>query len=84
VLFYKKSSKFEVAFVASKKVGKAVLRNRAKRILRAQFINSCDNLKNGQYIFVAKPPIIDSDYQKLSKIFLKIYKRLKLFKNSEK
>ncbi len=66
--------------MASKKVGKAVARNRAKRLLRAQFINNAPKLKDGYYIFVAKGPILLSDYKTVSKRFHSIYKRLKLYK----
>ncbi|HIP60925.1 MAG TPA: ribonuclease P protein component, partial [Sulfurovum sp.] len=37
VLFYKRSSESRVGFVASRKLGNAVHRNRAKRLLRAHF-----------------------------------------------
>jgi len=80
VLFYKESDTTEFAFVSSKKVGNAVQRNRARRILKAQFINFSPKLKNGKYIFVAKAPIIDSNFQKLAKQFNYVYKRLRLFK----
>jgi len=78
VLFYKESKTKEFAFVASKKVGNAVFRNRAKRLLKAHFIKFSHKLKNGQYIFVAKSPIINSDFKKVQKTFNYIYKKLKL------
>jgi len=65
--------------VASKKVGKAVFRNRAKRLLRAHFISYSSSLKGGKYIFVAKSPILDSNYNKVNKSLKKIYTRLKLY-----
>lgn len=80
MLFYKDSQLKTCAFVASKKVGKAVARNRAKRVLRAHFIERADKLKKGQYIFVAKQPILQSDYKEVSKRLNSIFKRLKLFK----
>jgi len=80
VLFYKESDAKEFAFVSSKKVGNAVYRNRARRLLKAQFINFSTKLKTGKYIFVAKAPIVNSNYQELEKQFNYIYKRFKLFK----
>lgn len=79
MLFYKESQLKKSAFVASKKVGKAVARNRAKRVLRAHFIERADRLQKGQYIFVAKQPILESDYKVLSKRLNSIFKRLKLY-----
>jgi len=61
-------------------VGKAIFRNRAKRVLKAHFIDFCDNLESGRYIFVAKSPILGSNYKLVSQNFLKIYKKLKLLK----
>jgi len=71
VIFYKPEYSIKIGFVASKKLGKAVKRNRAKRLLRALVINSLENLKNGSYIFVAKPKILEVEFQKLSKSFLR-------------
>jgi len=58
-----------VAFVAGKKVGNAVKRNRAKRVLRAHFYEIADNLKDFSYIIVAKPQILNMDYNKRKKLF---------------
>lgn len=78
VLFYKDSSSKKVAFVAGKKVGNAVKRNRSKRLLRSIFIGVSDNLVSGSYILVAKPPIINEKYNILSKEMSKALKRGKL------
>ncbi len=78
MLFYKEADSKEFAFVASKKVGNAVARNRAKRLLKAHFIQNSSKLKNGKYIFVAKKPILNSDFKKIAKTFKYIYRKLKL------
>ena len=44
----------KLAFVASKKIGNAVLRAKAKRRLRACILDYEDRLNEGSYIFVAK------------------------------
>ncbi len=62
-------------------MGKAVFRNRAKRLLRAHFIDYSNSLKSGKYIFIAKEPILSGDYKKIDKTFHKIYTRLKLIVN---
>jgi ribonuclease P protein component len=80
VLFYKKSADKKVAFIASKKVGIAVVRNRAKRLLKAHFISFAENLNRGCYIYVAKQPILNSNYSQLNNTFKYIYKKLKLLK----
>ncbi len=64
-----------VGFVASKRVGKAVQRNRAKRLLRALFIIYADSLKGGYYIFVAKPSILEADFQRVHSVFEQTLKR---------
>jgi len=70
----------KLGFVASKKVGRAVQRNRAKRLLKAHFIEQMANLKSGYYILVAKHSILDSNYSKLQKTFFDILKRIKATK----
>ena len=71
---------YKLGVVASKKVGNAVHRNRAKRLLRSHFINHIDKLKSGQYILVAKPLLFDSDYHKIDKQFFNALRRLKALK----
>ncbi len=68
VIFYEDDEtqgKFSV--IASKKVGKAVARNRAKRLIRAVFANMQTRLKTGKYIFVAKAEILGTSFVKLQK-----------------
>ena len=81
VLFYKKDKSKKVAFIASKKVGNAIKRNRAKRLLKAHFIQESQKLESGIYIFVAKPPILESNFIKTSKTLHYIYKKLNLYSN---
>ena len=66
--------------VASKKVGNAVHRNRAKRLLRAHFLTHIDNLKTGRYILVAKPNLLTSEYNKTTHEIFKALTRVKAFK----
>jgi ribonuclease P protein component len=54
ILFFKESGEAKVGFTASKKVGNAVKRNRAKRRLKALFVLFSQSLKKGTYIIVAK------------------------------
>lgn len=70
VLFFKKSTQYKVGFVASKKIGNAVQRNRAKRLLRAHFIENIELLSSGCYILVAKPALLEVEFQKTEKAYL--------------
>ena len=65
----------KVGFTATKKIGNAVKRNRAKRRLRAIFCEYSNTLKDGSYIFVAKQSLVESSFEKLSNDFKKIIKR---------
>ena len=70
VLFFKKSDEHTVGFVASKKVGNAVHRNRAKRLLRAHFIENIDRITTGSYVLVAKPNLMSQNFLETRKSYL--------------
>ncbi|TKX31178.1 ribonuclease P protein component [Campylobacter aviculae] len=67
IIFYLKCNEHKMAVVASRKVGKAVIRNRSKRILRALFSKFEANIYNGKYIFVAKNEIVQISFSKLER-----------------
>jgi len=71
----------QIAFVASKKVGNAVHRARAKRRLRALSLNYENKIKIGKYIFVAKQKALISSPKELNRDFLYAMKKLNIFKN---
>ena len=75
VLFYQRSDKYKVGFVASKKVGNAVHRNRAKRLLRAHFIENIDLNSKGSYVLVAKPALISESFVEVRKSYLHALKK---------
>lgn len=56
--------------VASKKVGKAVFRNRAKRRLRALFTELGTLLETGSYVVVAKAALHETAYLPLQEELL--------------
>lgn len=66
-----------VGFTATKKIGNAVIRNRAKRRLRALFLEYSPSLKHGIYIFVAKEQISETSYEALKNDFQNTLLRLK-------
>ena len=50
-------------------MGNAIKRNRAKRLLRAHFLTVIDSLPSGQYVFVAKAPLLKENFSLLAKAF---------------
>ncbi|MCX6052392.1 MAG: ribonuclease P protein component [Campylobacterales bacterium] len=65
----------KVGFTATKKIGNAVKRNRAKRRLRALFCEYSNTLKDGTYIFVAKQVTPEIEFENLHNDFKKILSR---------
>jgi ribonuclease P protein component len=59
-------------------VGNAVVRNRAKRRLRALFVEYADLLKSGTYVFVAKNGIDTAEFEIIKRDFLYTLKKLNL------
>ena len=50
-------------------------RNRAKRLLRAHFIENIDLLSKGSFVLVAKPAIIEENYTVTQKAYLYALKK---------
>ena len=75
MLFYRKGTQYKVGFVASKKIGNAVYRNRAKRLLRAHFIENIDRVSSGSYVLVAKPELLKKNYLEIKKSYLQALKK---------
>lgn len=57
------------AVVASKKVGSAVVRNRAKRRLRALFRSCASTLKPAAYLLIAREQIEDVSFERMRQDF---------------
>jgi ribonuclease P protein component len=77
VLFFRKeATTYRVGFVAGKKVGNAVKRNRAKRLLRALFLTQINSLPPGHYVFVAKQALVaHEDFSEITHTFVLALKR---------
>lgn len=83
VLFFLPTNEIhKVGFTATKKIGNAVKRNRAKRRLRALFREFSPSLSDGTYIFVAKQSINEITYEKLKNDFIKVLDRSNALRNS--
>lgn len=70
-VFFVENQERKVAFSIPKRIGKAVYRNRRKRILRELFIREFFNLPSGYYVFhlFRKPPDEVSEKKELEEIF---------------
>ena len=67
VMLYAKGRGLQVGFSVSKKVGNAVTRNKVKRRLRECFRPYLGDVKNGLYVFVARPSAAEATFQSLEK-----------------
>lgn len=66
----------KIGVVVSNKVGKAVKRNKVKRRLRAILDSVLGSIKNDyNYIVVAKPEIINVDFERLEKELITTLKK---------
>jgi ribonuclease P protein component len=71
-----------VGFTASRKVGNAVKRNRARRRLRAVAAEVLTHAEPGMdFVLIARPATIDRDYQALVGDLVAGLKRLKLYRD---
>lgn len=76
VVYFLESDTSRFAAVASKKIGKAVVRNRVKRLFRAAFSALSSDLKDGIYIFIAKSGADKVPFDKICKSFRWALKRM--------
>ena len=76
VVYFLESDRSRFAAVASKKIGKAVVRNRVKRLFRAAFSTLSSELKDGIYIFIAKSGADRVPFDKICKSFRWALKRM--------
>ena len=79
-LTYVRAGKLQVGFSVSKKVGNAVVRNRVKRRMRECFRLQMHTLKNGFYVFTARPEAANASYKQLEKTMNYLLRRQGLYR----
>ena len=73
-----------VGFTASRKVGNAVQRNRARRRLRAAAAEVLERAEPGtDFVLIARPATVGRDYQALVGDLVAGLKRLKLYREGQ-
>lgn len=73
-------NKIRLGITAGKKIGKAVKRNRAKRVITAAFFTCLPNLKSGyDFIIVARSKILEANSTVVAEAMKKILKKAGLY-----
>ncbi|WZL73161.1 ribonuclease P protein component [Clostridiaceae bacterium 35-E11] len=83
VLFFMRTNQScnRVGFIASKKVGKSVIRNRARRLMKESFRLYSDKIAKGyDIIFIARVHMKEAEYKDVEKAMVHILKKGKLLK----
>ncbi len=75
-MYFLASEERKFSAVASKKIGNAVVRNRAKRLLRAAFYNQKDAIVSGIFILIAKKQIIDMSFEEIERNLKWAFKKI--------
>ena len=80
-LLYVKNSHKRVGFSVSKKVGVAVVRNRTKRRLRECVRPLLPQMRNGLYVFVARPAAAECTFDQLNAQVKKLLRKAEALGN---
>lgn len=73
------------AFIASRRVGNAVQRNRAKRLLREAVYQHLPEIKLGwDCIFIARAPLPQATFAEVDTAVFQLFRRAKLLKGTER
>ena len=79
-LTYVRAGRMQVGFSVSKKVGNAVTRNRVKRRMRECFRLQMHTLKNGFYVFAARPAAAEASYEQIERAMNGLLRRHNLYR----
>ena len=83
VLLHAPGRELKVGFSVSKKVGKAVTRNKVKRRLRECFRPYLGDVKTGLYVIVARPAAAEAAFDTLQKDVQYLLKKQGALKTSD-
>ncbi|WP_242647965.1 ribonuclease P protein component [Campylobacter geochelonis] len=80
VVYFLASEQKKFAVVASKKIGKAVIRNRAKRLIKAAFLNIKNELKSGSFVIITKAGINEMKFGAIEKNLRWSFRKMDILK----
>ena len=75
----KDNNKFNISFIAKKKIGNAVKRNKIKRRLRNivnDVVKQISIKLNYSYLVIAKPTMLNNEYTKIKQTLLMSFKKI--------
>lgn len=76
---------FRIGLSVSKKLGKAVVRNRVKRYIRQCFLEMKEEIMPGKdYVVIARLPVAEMDFFEVKKSLIHVLRKAGVLKKREK